>query len=207
MNETVEVNKFLKTGNFGEFREIHFGMTRGEMLGVLGETEWKHFSFKKSKFPSIYKYGKVEFYFDEEENGKLYGIQILPSIQESDLVNLKVNYDILDSVVGYELTLKYLKRNSINYTIINSEFDNEDVVRVETDGGVQIIFSKNFDEPLSIEKISKFIPDPQKQERVKQINFSILESEYKKLKELAEKERISISKVCKKLILERLKRP
>ena len=100
MIEPIEIKEFLRTGNFGKFKEVYFGMTRNKLIEILGDTEWKHFSFKKSVVPSIYKYGKVEFYFEEGKNGRLNGIQILPTIQEADLLNLDINYDFIKSNLG-----------------------------------------------------------------------------------------------------------
>ena len=107
MIETIEIKPFLKTGNFGEFNEIHYGMKRKSLIKILGDTEWKHFTSKKSKIPSIFKYGKVEFYFEEGEDGRLKGIQILPIIQETELMNLKIDYGFIESNLGYESTLKH----------------------------------------------------------------------------------------------------
>lgn len=206
MIETIELKEFLRTGNFGEFKEIHYGMKRINLIEILGDTDWKHFSSKKSKIPSIYKYGKVEFYFEEGEDGRLMGIQILPTIQETELRNLKINYDFIKSSLNYESTLKYLDSESIKYKIVESEFDSQDVRRIETEGNVQLIFSEDFNESISIHKISKFIPLNSNQQKEKQISFSIPESEYEELKILANKHRKSISKICTEIVIDKLKK-
>jgi len=202
MIETIEIKDFLRTGNFGEFKEIHFGMKRERLVEIVGETEWKHYSRKKSKFPSIYKYGKVEFYFEEGENGRLYGIQIQPIIRETELVNFKINYDFIASNLDYESILKFLDLFSIKYKELDFEYDSEGIQRIETEGGVQLIFSKDyFNTSNSLHKISKFITLNSNQLKEKQISFSLPESAYEKLKRRANKEKKSISNICKAIII------
>lgn len=204
MIETIDIKEFLRTGNFGEFKEIHFGMTRNKLIEILDETEWKHFSFRKSKFPSIYKYGKVEFYFEEGKEGRLCGIQILPTIQETELMNLKIIYAFVNPKLKYESALKLLDNASIKYQEIQSEFDTDDIKTIETIGGVQIIFSEDFEESISIHKISKFVSLSSNQAKEQQISFSIPQSDYQKLKDAAIKEQKSISKICKEIIIKKL---
>ena len=40
---------------------------------------------------------------------------------------------------------------------MKSEFDSEDVRRIETKGKVQLIFSEGFNETITIHKVSKFV--------------------------------------------------
>jgi len=201
MTETIELKQFLRTGNFGEFKEIHFGIMRDKLIEILGDTEWIHFTSRKSKFPSIYKYGKVEFYFEEGKEGRLCGIQILPTIREAALVNLKISYDFINTHLKYEPVLKQLEAESINYQLVKFEYDSDDVRRIETEGGVQIIFSEDFGQSISIQKISKFIHLKSKQPKEKQVSFSIPEPLYQQLKDLGVIERKSIANICKEIIL------
>ena len=157
MIHRIELKEFMRTGHFGECKEIHFEMKREKLIQLLGESKWKHFSRKKSKYPSIYKYGKVEFYFEEGENGRLYGIQIQPMVQEADLLNLKINYEFIDSKSDFNSIIKYLEEVGISYTKLDFEFDSDDVQRLKTEGGVQIIFLKDdFNKSFSLQKINKF---------------------------------------------------
>ena len=204
MIETINTKEFLKTGNFGEFREIHFGMKRETLVELLGETEWIHFTSRKSKFPSIYKYHKVEFYFEEGENGKLNGIQILPSIQETNLINLKIDYNFIEPNLEFESTLKYLEKESIKYELVNFEFDSDGIPRIITEGNVQLIFTQDSEGTVSILKVSKFVKLNSNQIKMKQINFSIPEVEYQKLREQAIETRKSIQNICKEIILDKL---
>ena len=191
MIETVEIKAFLKTGNFGEFKEIYFGMMRDSLIEVLGNSEWQHFTSKKSKIPSIYGYGNVEFYFEEGIDGRLNGIQILPKSKIEQVETLKINYDFIAPTLKYKTAIKYLNKNSIKYQKVPSKFDSDDIFRIETEGGVQLIFLKNFDESISIHQVSNSVSLTSGQEKQKQISFSIPESEYQKLRDLANQERKS----------------
>lgn len=205
MTEKIEIKEFLKTGNFGEFRGIHFGMSRDELITTLGDSEWQHFASKKSKIASIYGYGDLEFYFEEGEDGRLNGIQIIPSTQKVELKNLDINYDFIKVNLKYDVALNYLNSKSIKYQKLQSEFDSDDVLRIETEGGVQLIFLEDFNNSISIQKVSKFVSLASNHEREKQISFSISESDYQKLKALAGKEKKSVSKICKEMITDKLK--
>ena len=206
MIEKIDIVEFLKTGNFGEFKELHFGMSRSKLTEVLGETEWKVFTRKKSEYASIYKYGKVEFYFEEEENGRLCGIQILPISQEAELINLEIDYEFIESNLDYESTMKSLEIASVNYENVESEFDSDEVRRILTEGGVQIIFNEGyFNKPNSLEKISKFITlDSSQSSRNRQVSFSIPETIYDGLKILSKEQRKSIKEICKEIIINKL---
>lgn len=155
MMQKIEIKEFLRTGNVNESKEIRFGITRNKLVEVLGDSQHQYFSSKKLKFPAIYKYGKVEFYFETGIKGKLYGIQILPTIQEEDLIN--INYSLINSNLDYRSALNYLESEFINYKLIKSKFDSEDVVRIETEGKVQLIFLKDFNEDIIIQKVHKFV--------------------------------------------------
>ncbi|HRI00558.1 MAG TPA: hypothetical protein PK006_05860 [Saprospiraceae bacterium] len=204
MVETIKVKEFLRTGNFGELREIYFGMKRENLFELLGQTKWMHFTYSKSKLPSIYKYDKVEFYFEEDENGRLYGIQILPTTHRAELVDLKIDYNFIEPDLEFQSTLKFLDQESIKYELVNSELDYDGMPRIETEGKVQLIFTQDDNEINSIQKVSKFVELNSTQLKMKQINFSIPDAEYQKLKEQAINTRKSIQNICKEIILDKL---
>jgi len=205
MIETISIKEFLRTGNFGEFKEIHFGMKREKLIELLGDTEWKHFAGKKSKTPSIYKYGKVEFYFEEGRNGRLHGIQIQLSPSDASLMNLKINYDFIESDLDFDSALRLLDLSSIKYNKLDFEFDGDEIYRIETEGGIQMIFSDNyFNEPISLLKVSKFITLNSTRRIEKQISVSIPKSDFLKLEKMADAELKSVSNICKEIIIEKL---
>jgi len=152
MKETIQLKSFLKTGNFGEHKEITIGMDRSVFTQILGESKWVLIN-GKSKYPSIYKYDLTEFYFEEGINGKLYGIQIKPTIQVAPKLNLKINYDILQYGITYNSIIKTLEPEQIDYELFRSKYDDEDSPhRILTSGEVTLIFDDGFE----LEKISKF---------------------------------------------------
>jgi hypothetical protein len=50
--------------------QIRLGMTRGELLGVLGPPNEEGGTSRKYKKPSIYKYGDVQFVFPSSRSAK-----------------------------------------------------------------------------------------------------------------------------------------
>lgn len=70
MKEEIQIEYFIDKGNFGTEREIYFGMSREHLLNLLGESKWVQKN-RNAISPSIYKYDKVEFYFENDINGRL----------------------------------------------------------------------------------------------------------------------------------------
>ena len=180
-------------------------MKRNDLFNLIGQTDWFHYTTKKSKFPSLYRYGKVEFYFEEDENGRLIGIQTSPLYQEADLNGLKVNYGVFESEISYEDCILFFQDISIKYETVQSKYDTDDVRRLNTEGKVHVIFSEDEDN-ITLYKISKFVELENNKPRMKQISFSISVENYELLKKIALEEKRSISNSCKEIIENALKK-
>jgi hypothetical protein len=50
---------------------LHLGMTREEVIAVLGPPDDRGGTFRKYKTPSIFKYGQIEVYFEPWKTGRL----------------------------------------------------------------------------------------------------------------------------------------
>lgn len=157
MIKEIELIEFLKTGNIGDGKIIHYGMTRNGLIEALGKTKWIHYRSRNSRYPLIYKYGKIEFYFEEGEKGRLYGIQVKPTIQEAESKDLKIDYGFIKPELSFETSLNHLESASINYEIIEQDDDREEIQIVETEGKVQLMFSEDCDQSLIIDKVNKFV--------------------------------------------------
>lgn len=156
MKETVQIDDFLKTGHFGKNGEIQYGMNRQFFIQLLGESKWTMKS-RKSSHPEIYKYDKVEFYFEKGEHGRLFGIQIKPSINSAPLLKLRIDYHFIDPNLQFENSIECLKSNAIEFDLINFKYDDENAPqRILTSGNVELIF----DDGLILEKVSKFVELP-----------------------------------------------
>jgi len=58
--------RFATTGDIGPIR---LGCTREELRGVLGEPDDRGGTSRKYPEPVIWRYGKLEFHFDDREGG------------------------------------------------------------------------------------------------------------------------------------------
>ena len=96
------------------------------------------------------------------------------------------------------------EKELIKYELVNFEFDSDGIPRIITEGNVQLIFTQNSTGIVSILKVSKFVRLNSNQIKMKQINFSIPEVEYQKLREQAIETRKSIQNICKEIILDKL---
>ena len=206
MIETILIHEFLRTGGFGGLKELHFGMTKEKFDQILGESEWQDFSNEKSKSPSIYGFGKVEFYFEEGAEGRLTGIQIQPDLEASKKSNLKINYEFLAAISNYKEALKTLNQFAIKFDELLQDYDGEDVKRIETEGRVQIVFSQDYESSsFLLHKISKFITLNSDNPNEHQINFSVEGSEYELLEAIGNEQGKSVAQICRENILDWLK--
>lgn len=200
MVETVNIEEFLRTGKFGAFQEINFGIHRNQLEQTLGKTDWLHYTSNKSKFPSIYKYGLVEFYFEEEENGRLHGIQVQLQSEETPKQCLEINYGFLTAIRTLERIEQELIQRNITFQAFTESYDSDDTKRLKTEGNVILIFGMNDKNKFMLHKVNKFVQLRSNQVATRQINFSLEEKHYETLRERAMKKGTSIAKVCADII-------
>jgi hypothetical protein len=132
-----QLKSFLKSG---VLQNVDFGISRVELTDLLGETDWKHFSLKKDKYPSIYKYGRLEFYFENGDmDARLNGIMFQPIPSPADNGLLKCSYNRWRSKTDIAEAIKSLKINNIKYEERPYEWDNETKL-LFTEGQVNIFF-------------------------------------------------------------------
>ena len=56
----------------GILDQIQIGMTRGEVVAILGQPDDVGVTTRKYKTPSIYKYGEIELHFESWKAGTLW---------------------------------------------------------------------------------------------------------------------------------------
>lgn len=136
---------FLITGSF---KNIPFGITRKTFTEILGKTSCTIGS-RKSKYPSVYKYGIVEFFFAEESDAdELYCIMFQPAVNECERGNLQIDFDGWNASLTIDEARNYLITHNIIFTEQKNKFDNE-IIDVKTVGGVELSFVQNCDsQPL-----------------------------------------------------------
>lgn len=128
---------FLKNGSF---QNIPFGITRKDFLQLMGGVQCEHYSSPKSKFPGIYKYGMVEFYFDDKsENDELLFIMFQPWVGRCKRYNFRINYNGWDKNLSIEDAKNLLMQYGIEFSEQLSKYD-EEVIYLITKSGVNICF-------------------------------------------------------------------
>lgn len=132
-----QLKDFLK---LGLLENISYGLTRDELTKILGDTDWKHFSSNKDKHPSIYKYGRLEFYFESKnKDARLSGIMFQPIPSPADNGLLKCNYHRWTKNTDIEKAIEFLKTNDIEFEEKPYEWDKETKLLL-TEGKVNIFF-------------------------------------------------------------------
>jgi len=150
---TVDISGFVKHGCFSE---IPYGISRNDFLILMGDCECTVKSAKKNVYPSIYKYGIVEFYYGDKKNGTLYGILVQPNSYPCEEGNVIFSYTGIDmeSPLTYAQTIEYLNKNKVHFN------ENQDGHILTTDSGVDFFFHEEstplFDE-YELIKFGSFI--------------------------------------------------
>jgi ribosomal protein S27AE len=127
---------FFKHGNL---RHIPYGIPRNTFIALAGDTSWQHFTSTKDRYPSIYKYGRLEFYFDETKDATLHGIQFQPLSSPGDKGNLILNYHRWTKQLNIEKAMAFLDDNHIGFEERQDPW-NKDVRLLVSEGGVRIFF-------------------------------------------------------------------
>ncbi|MEO8147360.1 MAG: hypothetical protein ABI723_06975 [Bacteroidia bacterium] len=132
-----QLKYFFKTGLL---KNISYGLTRNELTNILGNTDWKHFSSNRDFFPVIYKYGRLEFYFENKTKAaKLNGVMFQPIPSSAINGNLNCNYHRLTKNTDIKKAIQFLKINNIKFEEKPNEWDNESRLLL-TEGNVSIFF-------------------------------------------------------------------
>jgi hypothetical protein len=142
----------------GILAHIDFGITRLKLTEVLGKTSWLHYTDDSDKFPSIYKYGRLEFYFmtDSPDEG-LSGIIFQPLPRPADKGNLSFNYNGWSKKLEINKAIELLNRNKINFNEYPNKHDLEARV-LTTESDVKIAFDcQDTSGQFYLNKIVKFI--------------------------------------------------
>jgi hypothetical protein len=58
-----------------DLSNVRVGMTRDEVVAVFGEPDDMGVTSRKYKTPSVYLYGRIEFYFESRKSGGLTWVQ------------------------------------------------------------------------------------------------------------------------------------
>lgn len=135
---------FLKNG---KFQNIEFGLTRKELVELIGEPD---FTLPlKSRSPLLYEYDNIEFYFeDESENSKLKTIQVDYPIKYSNEGSIIFN--------GYNWTIElplnqaeeFLNKYNINFEEKPYPFDLDFWRLFVTEGNTEIHFTNQDNENI-----------------------------------------------------------
>lgn len=201
----ISLINFLKTGTFDSSNQIHFGMERDKIMEVLGQPDGDMFYSNRSKFPSLYTYGKVEFYLEPDKSGRLLGIQYSPIFFDKSHEKLVIKEGFINKDLEINNAVLHLEQAAIEHQLLDLKYDQDTSQIIETEGKIKLIFTKQGDRFLLL-KISKFIQLADNKPPEKQINLPIPLTAYEQLRQMAIQQRKSIRHLCREFILEGLKK-
>ena len=201
----ITFTHFLQTGTFDPTNQIHFGIKRNRLVEILGEPDGDMFHSNRAKFPSLYVYGKMEFYLEPDKLGRLQGIQYSPTFFANHHEKLKINEGFIIKHLEINNATQYLQNASIKYQLLDLKYDQDTSQIIETEGKVKMIFYKDEDRFL-LRKISKFVQLGDNKPPEKQISCFIPLTAYEQLREMAIQQHKSISQFCREFIIAGLKK-
>lgn len=148
---TEDIIEFLRTG---ELTNFPLGTAPEKVIAMLGDNiGWTVPISRKDKRLGLIKYDRTEFYFNNQDNQKLFGVQVTYS-QPADKKGLEMDYSELINELSYEQIKAFLARNKISFEETISEYDKETRV-IKTQG--QVIFS--FSDDNRLEKFGRFVKE------------------------------------------------
>jgi hypothetical protein len=189
----LDVMQFIRQGYFNE---INFFCSREELIDKCGKTIYTI----GKKIPSIYKYEMLEFYFQGKDN-RLFGVEILFQVSYEKNKNVKVDYSWINEKINFDGFSKKLKTEGIEFI---KYIDEEGFPVIKINNGILIYFSQI--KGHRIDKIIKFIDLPVIPDKDRQINFSLPNALFEIVKKEALKNKISVSKTCRNIIMDYLKK-
>ncbi len=116
----ININDFLMNGTI---TEIPFGISRNDLINIMGHEGNVAFGFKKDKLPSIYKYEMTEFYFQSQNIDKLSGIMIQLGSCPSKTGLLGFDYKWLRNDLTLDDVKEQLELLNIAYKVSTNKYD------------------------------------------------------------------------------------
>lgn len=189
---------FLKTGRL---KNINFGITKDQLTELLGEPK----DISRNSFADIYRYQDFEFYILKEKwkntkRERFFCLLTYTLETFSEQGSFVFNTYNWTNKLTIEEAILFLDNHEIGFNERN-EFDEEDVRSIYTEGDVFIQF-RDWKEvgKFTLYKFGRKVELNPIKPPTKQVSFEIEETFYNKLKEKAEKTRISIANLCREII-------
>jgi hypothetical protein len=148
----VSFEDFLRTGNFGV---IKFGMTSGQILNLLGEPDFV-FTHSKSKRPTGFEYGDIEFYFISHKDSRLCAIYLDEFDIPKGSQHLNIDAWKLRSEMPQSEVEEILIQANIKFQ--PTEMPDSTMNGIITEGGVElgfIFYADEFSAPEGLYNISR----------------------------------------------------
>jgi hypothetical protein len=113
---------FLDLITIGKINQIALGFSRGEIENILGKPEMKGGSTRKYPNPVIWKYGDIEFIFNNKEDELImiifnFNKEINQKVIENS--NIKIIPSIIKKGLSFEDFTEFIKNNKIPFKEID----------------------------------------------------------------------------------------
>ena len=199
---TVDILEFLRTGSFGP---VGFGMSRAELKQLLGPADDVGITSRKDRYPTIFKYGDIEFYINPAQD-RLYAIHSDYFTFLQGNARLQLQMHGIDSTTTLSQMKELLQSAAITFSERVDQFEGK---RLVTQGNVVLGFGEIASDGKTINHdgcfttLSRFNHDVLvRQPPTKQVAITIPETTYEVIRKEALRQRISIAKLCSQWVVE-----
>lgn len=118
---------FLENGQFDQLKN---GMTLDEIVALIGQTKWIIPISSTDMRPAMMKYGKTEFYFNEETPQCLKGIQISYSMAAKDY-DFELDLENFQQAEDVRVSQTLLEEKNVPYTLHDDYLETESGITVK----------------------------------------------------------------------------
>lgn len=134
-----------------------FGITKTELMELLGETKNYKFASPADTFPSIYCYGRIEFHFHKYKKSTFRGVVFEPKKPEVDKLNWDFNAIKWAEGMTRRKAITFFRNYDIAYK--DKQYSHEKKAwELETEGGVSLYFINEADpEVYVLKRFEKFV--------------------------------------------------
>jgi hypothetical protein len=210
----IGIFEFLKTGEFGN---VKLGMSREEVLAILGEPRaWYNDKGRDLMRAHVWEYEWVSFYFTpahiEYLNEGLYMIS-MSRFYGIHGIEVTPHYTLDTWALSHEQDVDFVEQRLIDAGLTFTKHNHLDTavkwVVLQLESGVELSFHENYDEetPKQFYFTSIKSSRPTKMKHAtKQVSITIPRVLYDKVRRMSQQHSESISAICSELLIPVLSR-
>jgi len=199
MRAKINLLESMRTGEFGPLR---LGMTRQQLLKIIGEPDCRPEPANRDDAPNIWVYDPIELYFDAGSGERLEAIFVDHLEEMSGCRHFEIDPWILEKGLPLEQAEFRLDQEELDYTVAPCAWNSGDAVEVTLGSGVKLSFllRREYEEDqLGLYAITLRAPRGEEAEYQK-VSVSISPELYRMAREAARAGNTSVASILRDII-------